>query len=113
MTIAEQLYKWNHKYQKSLNAPGGAKIKKVLIVAPTGRENRTFYGTVTKKQTGSKADFSVEESSLSPCHTESGSVTPLIGWIRQEAGGVVGGGLILTRMLKTYPCELSPPTSQI
>lgn len=37
ITISDQLYKWNQKYQKSLAAPGGAKIEKVLIVAPNGR----------------------------------------------------------------------------
>jgi hypothetical protein len=32
-----------------------------------GRENRTFSGRFTKKQTGSKADFSLEESSFLIC----------------------------------------------
>lgn len=36
LTIAEKLYQWNHKYQKSLQNPVGARIEKVLIVAPNG-----------------------------------------------------------------------------
>ena len=36
LTIAEKLYQWNQKYQKSLQNPGGARIEKVLIVAPSG-----------------------------------------------------------------------------
>lgn len=34
LTIAEKLYQWNQKYQKSLQNSGGARIEKVLIVAP-------------------------------------------------------------------------------
>ena len=37
LTIAEKLYQWNQKYQKSLQKPVGSKIEKVLIVAPNGR----------------------------------------------------------------------------
>ena len=36
LTIAEKLYQWNQKYQKSLQSPVGSKIEKVLIVAPNG-----------------------------------------------------------------------------
>ena len=36
LTIAEKLYQWNKKYQKSLQNPVGSKIEKVLIVAPNG-----------------------------------------------------------------------------
>ena len=36
LTIAEKLYQWNQKYQKSLQNPVGSKIEKVLIVAPNG-----------------------------------------------------------------------------
>ena len=36
LTIGEKLYQWNQKYQKSLQNPGGARIEKVLIVAPNG-----------------------------------------------------------------------------
>ena len=36
LTIAEKLYQWNQKYQKSLQNRGGARIEKVLIVAPNG-----------------------------------------------------------------------------
>ena len=36
LTIAEKLYQWNQKYQKSLQNPAGSKIEKVLIVAPNG-----------------------------------------------------------------------------
>jgi hypothetical protein len=32
MTIAEKLYQWNKKYQKSLEPGTGAKIEKVMIV---------------------------------------------------------------------------------
>jgi hypothetical protein len=34
ITIAEQLHKWSQKYQQSSS---GAKIEKVLIVAPNGK----------------------------------------------------------------------------
>jgi hypothetical protein len=37
LTVAEKLYEWNKKYQRSLNNPGGAKIEKVLVVAEDGR----------------------------------------------------------------------------
>jgi len=37
LTVAEKLYAWNRKYQKSLENPAGAKIEKVLIVAEDGR----------------------------------------------------------------------------
>ena len=37
LTIAEKLYQWNQKYQKSLQNSVGSKIEKVLIVAPNGR----------------------------------------------------------------------------
>lgn len=36
LTIAEKLFQWNQKYQKSLQNPVGSKIEKVLIVAPNG-----------------------------------------------------------------------------
>ena len=36
LTIAEKLYQWNQKYQKSVQNPVGSKIEKVLIVAPNG-----------------------------------------------------------------------------
>lgn len=36
LTIAEKLFQWNQKYQKSLQNPVGSKIEKVLIVAPSG-----------------------------------------------------------------------------
>ena len=36
LTIAEKLYQWNKKYQQSLQNPVGARIEKVLIVAPNG-----------------------------------------------------------------------------
>jgi hypothetical protein len=37
LTLAEKLYEWNKKYQKSLENPAGARIEKVLIVADDGR----------------------------------------------------------------------------
>ena len=37
LNIAEKLYQWNQKYQKSLQNPTGAKIEKVLIVTDDGR----------------------------------------------------------------------------
>ena len=37
LTIAEKLYQWNQKYQKSRQNPAGARIEKILIVAPNGR----------------------------------------------------------------------------
>lgn len=37
LTIAEKLYGWNKKYQKSLQDPAGARIEKVLIVTEDGR----------------------------------------------------------------------------
>ena len=37
MTIAEKLYQWGQKYQKSRQDPAGSRIEKVLIVAPNGR----------------------------------------------------------------------------
>ena len=37
LTIAEKLYQWNQKYQKSLQNPNGAKIEKVLIVRDDNR----------------------------------------------------------------------------
>jgi hypothetical protein len=37
LTVAEKLYTWNKKYQRSLEHPGGARIEKVLIVAEDGR----------------------------------------------------------------------------
>ena len=37
LTVAEKLYEWNKKYQKSLENPTGARIEKVLIVAEDGR----------------------------------------------------------------------------
>lgn len=37
MTIAEKLYQWKSKYQQSQLNPTGAKIEKVLMVAPNGR----------------------------------------------------------------------------
>jgi hypothetical protein len=37
MAIAEKLYQWGQKYQKSRQESGGTRIEKVLIVAPNGR----------------------------------------------------------------------------
>ncbi len=37
LTIADKLYQWHQKYQKSLQAPAELRIEKVLIVAPNGR----------------------------------------------------------------------------
>ncbi len=37
LSIAEKLYQWNQKYQKSLQEPAGAKIERVMIVSPNGR----------------------------------------------------------------------------
>lgn len=37
LTVAEKLYEWNKKYQKSLENSAGARIEKVLIVAEDGR----------------------------------------------------------------------------
>ncbi|MDJ0577808.1 MAG: hypothetical protein QNJ65_21935 [Xenococcaceae cyanobacterium MO_234.B1] len=48
LTIAEKLYQWNQKYQKSLQNPVGARIEKVLIVAPNG--NRLLLKDATVKQ---------------------------------------------------------------
>ena len=48
LTIAEKLYQWNQKYQKSLQNPVGAKIEKVLIVAPNG--NRLLLKDATVEQ---------------------------------------------------------------
>ena len=48
LTIAEKLYQWNHKYQKSLQNPVGARIEKVLIVAPNG--NRLLLKDATVEQ---------------------------------------------------------------
>lgn len=48
LTIAEKLYQWNHKYQKSLQNPVGTRIEKVLIVAPNG--NRLLLKDATVEQ---------------------------------------------------------------
>ncbi len=48
LTIAEKLYQWNNKYQKSLQNPVGARIEKVLIVAPNG--NRLLLKDATVEQ---------------------------------------------------------------
>ena len=48
LTIAEKLYQWNQKYQKSLQNPVGSKIEKVLIVAPNG--NRLLLKNATVEQ---------------------------------------------------------------
>ena len=48
LTIAEKLYQWNQKYQKSLQNPVGSKIEKVLIVAPNG--NRLLLKDATVEQ---------------------------------------------------------------
>ncbi len=37
LTIGEKLYQWNQKYQKSLQAPTGPRIEKVLIVTDDNR----------------------------------------------------------------------------
>jgi hypothetical protein len=37
LTVAEKLYEWNKKYQRSLENSAGARIEKVLIVAEDGR----------------------------------------------------------------------------
>ena len=37
LTVAEKLYEWNKKYQKSLEPGTGARIEKVMIVAEDGR----------------------------------------------------------------------------
>jgi hypothetical protein len=37
LTVAEKLYEWNKKYQRSLENADGARIEKVLIVAEDGR----------------------------------------------------------------------------
>ncbi len=48
LTIGEKLYQWNRKYQKSLQNPVGARIEKVLIVAPNG--NRLLLKDATIEQ---------------------------------------------------------------
>jgi cysteine synthase len=48
LDIAEKLYEWNKKYQKSLQEPAGARIEKVLIVAPNG--NRLVLKDATVEQ---------------------------------------------------------------
>lgn len=50
LTIAEKLYEWNKKYQKSLQDPTGDKIEKVLIVAPNGRRLLLKDATVEQIQ---------------------------------------------------------------
>ena len=37
MTIAEKLYQWREKYQRSLQNPSAPKIEKVLLVGKNGR----------------------------------------------------------------------------
>jgi hypothetical protein len=37
LTVAESIYKWKEKYQKSLDDPTGARIEKVLIVTDDNR----------------------------------------------------------------------------
>lgn len=48
LTVAEKLYQWNQKYQKSLQNSGDARIEKVLIVAPNG--NRLLLKDATVEQ---------------------------------------------------------------
>ena len=48
LAIAEKLYQWNQKYQKSLQNQVGARIEKVLIVAPNGA--RLLVEDVTVEQ---------------------------------------------------------------
>ena len=48
LDIAEKLYQWNKKYQKSLQQPAGARIEKVLLVAPNG--NRLLLKDATVEQ---------------------------------------------------------------
>ena len=48
MTIAEKLYQWNQKYQKSRINPTSPRIEKVLIVAPNG--NRLLLKDATIEQ---------------------------------------------------------------
>jgi cysteine synthase len=48
LDIAEKLYEWNKKYQKSLQEPADARIEKVLIVAPNG--NRLVLKDATVEQ---------------------------------------------------------------
>jgi hypothetical protein len=48
LDIAEKLYEWNKKYQKSLQEPAGARIEKVLLVAPNG--NRLLLKNPTVEQ---------------------------------------------------------------
>ena len=48
LTIAEKLYQWSQKHQKSLQNPAGASIEKVLIVAPNG--NRLLLKDATVEQ---------------------------------------------------------------
>ena len=48
LAIGEKLYKWNKKYQKFSQNPGGTRIEKVLIVAPNG--NRLLLKDATLEQ---------------------------------------------------------------
>ncbi len=48
IAIGEKLYQWNKKYQKSSPNPGGARIEKVLIIAPNG--NRLLLKDATLEQ---------------------------------------------------------------
>ena len=48
LAIGEKLYQWNQKYQKFSPNPGGARIEKVLIVAPNG--NRLLLKDATLEQ---------------------------------------------------------------
>jgi hypothetical protein len=48
ITIAERLHKWSQKYQQS--SSGGAKIEKVLIVAPNGKRLLLKDATVAQIQ---------------------------------------------------------------
>jgi hypothetical protein len=50
LTIAEKLYQWNQKYQKSLQASTEPRIEKVLIVSSNGRRLLLKDATVEQIQ---------------------------------------------------------------
>jgi hypothetical protein len=50
LSIAEKLYQWNQKYQKSLQEPAGAKIEKVMLIAPNGHRLLLKDATVEQIQ---------------------------------------------------------------
>ena len=50
LTIAEKLYEWNKRYQRSLADSSGARIEKVLIVAENGRRLLLQDATVDQIQ---------------------------------------------------------------